>query len=738
MTNASSVGGEATETVRAVCRNCHGGCGTIVRIVDGVIREVRGDPSNPINRGKLCSKAGVSSVEQLYHPDRLDFPLVRTGARGEGKWRRASWDEALGIIAARMHDIKARDGAEAVAFARGVGMNNQHIITRLANVFGTPNVASISYFCYAVRVSVCQTTATGRYGGKTWDTVAVPDVYSHPRCVVEWGSQKRTSNDHGLIGFGPLTGALKDKPAHILVDPRRPASAGPVDIWLPLRPATDAAMALGWINLIIEEELYDRHFVGQYCHGFEELRKRAAEYPLHKVADITWCDPELIAQAARLYATTRPGCIVWGNGLDHVGLNAYQSIRSLLILMGLCGNIDVPGGNVFYPMPPLDYLDLKDRLPPEQEAKRLGGARFKALNRAGFAHPPTLFQAIATGKPYPVKALIVVGSNLATTYPNTKMVIDALGKLDLLVVHDLFMTPTAELADIVLPAAANLERDEPRLHLHIKGPQAMFMDTVSRRLAALGERRSDWEFMIALGRRLGYEAEFPSLETLADQAVKPMGLKWGELKQRDYVPIPIRYRKYETEGFGTPTGKFEFYSTVMRDWGYDPLPSHVEPAESPVSTPERSLHYPLVLITGAKQPMYYHSQGRQIPSLRRLAPEPVMELHKETAATLGIAGGDYAWVETIRGRLRMKVRVHGRIHPKVVAVQHGWWLPERPGPGHGVLDVCSNVLTDESIDVCDVAYGSSPLKGLLCRVYRAAPPTSGADPSHPARNIQPA
>jgi len=308
-----------------VCRNCHGGCGTLVRVVDGVVKEVVGDPANPINKGKLCSKAGVSSLEQLYHPDRLDYPLIRAGERGEGKWRRAGWDEALALIAEKMQQIKAACGAESVAFARGVGMNNQHIIGRVANLFGTPNLASISYVCYATRVAVCNVTATGKYAGKTWDTVAVRDLYSESRCVVEWGSQKRTSNDHGLIGFGPLTEALRHRPVHILVDPRKPSAAGTVDLWLPLRPGTDAAMALGWLNLIIEEELYDKAFVERYCHGFEELRARAREYPLSRVADITWCDPQLIARAARLYATTRPGCIVWGNGLEHAGRNAFQS-----------------------------------------------------------------------------------------------------------------------------------------------------------------------------------------------------------------------------------------------------------------------------------------------------------------------------------------------------------------------------------------------------------------------------
>ena len=612
------------EIFKVVCRMCHGGCGTIVHRVDGRITEVLGDPDHPINKGLLCSKAGQPSVDQIYHPDRLDYPLIRTGERGSGQWRRASWDEALGIIASKMQAIKQEHGAESVAFARGMGLNNTNIISRLANVFGTPNVIAISYFCYAVRVAACQITATGKFSGKTWDGAVVPDFYSGPKCIVEWGSQKRTSNDHGLIGHTPLTDALRSKPTHIIVDPRWPASAGPADIWLPIRPGTDAAMALGWINLIIEEELYDREFVEKYCHGFEELRTRAKEYQLDRVADITWCDPEMIARAARLYGKTKPACIVLGNGTDHAGLNTFQSVRALFSLMGISGNIDIPGGNVFYPAVPLAYPDLKEKLSPEQAAKRIGGKKFKALDRHGYAHPPTSLRAMLSNDPYPLRGLVAIGTNVVTTYPNTHKVVEALKSLDFLAVHDIFMTPTAEIADIVLPAAANLERDEPRLHLHIKGPRATFMDNVSSKLATIAERKSDWEFVIELGKKLGYEEYFPSLEALADETLKPMGITWEELKAREYVEFPLQYRKYEKVGFGTPTGKFELYSTMMRDWGYDPLPNHVEPPESPIRTPEVYEKFPLVLITGAKQPMYMHSQSRQIefdpPPCTRTAP----------------------------------------------------------------------------------------------------------------------
>ena len=717
--------GGLTGAFKAVCRMCHGGCGTIVEMVEGTAKRVLGDKDNPINRGSLCSKAGVASIEQLYHPDRLDYPMMRVGERGAGKWRRVTWDEALEYVAEKMLAIREEHGAEAVAFGRGTGVNNTHIVSRLANVFGSPNVTAIAYFCYGPRVAVAKVTASGDFSQRGWDTTPIPDVYGKPRCIVQWGSQKRTSNDHGLIGHIPVTDALRENPINIVVDPRKPNAAGPADIWLALRPGTDAAMALGWMRVIVDEGLYDKEFVEKYCHGWDALVERVKDYPLDKVAEITWCDADEIAHAARTYATTAPGCIIWGNGTDQLGNNTFQSTRALLVLMGITGNLDVPGGNVFYPAPKLDYPELWDKLSPEQEAKRIGGDRFKALNLTpyAYAHPPSLYHTMLTDEPYPIKAYIVTGNNTVTCFPNTGRIIEAMKRLDLLVVMDMFMTPTAALADVVLPAAGNLERDEPRLHLHTKGPQATFMDTVSQKLVEVGERFSDWEFVIELGRKLGYEEYFPSLEEFAEKALKPMGTTWKDLKKKDHgIEIPVEYRKYEREGFGTPTGKFEIYSTIMEGWGYDPLPGHVEPPESPISTPERYKDFPLLLNTGAKQPMFWHSQGRQLNALRKLSPEPLVEMHTKTAEGLGIRQGDYAWIETVRGRLRMRAHLHEKIHEKVVSIPHGWWLPEEPAPDFGVFEVCSNVLVDDDPDNCDVVLGSSPLKGLLCRVSKAEAP----------------
>ena len=313
---------------------------------------------------------------------------------------------------------------------------------------------------------------------------------------MQWGSQKRTSNDHGLIGHTPLTDALNRKPVNIVVDPRKPKAAGPVDIWLPLRPATDAAMALGWMNVIIEEELYDKDFVQNYCHGFEELRQRVKDYPLdegrghHLVRSRD--DRE---GRAHLCDHASRAASLWGNGTDQLGNNTFQATRALLILMGITGNLDCAGRQCLLSGRKLNFFELWDKLPPEQAEKRLGGDRFKALNMTpyAYAHPPALYQTILSEKPYPVKAYIVVGNNTVTCFPNTKRIIEAMKKLDLLVVQDIFMTPTAEYADVVLPAAGNLEREEPRFHLLTKGPKATY------RRSRVAQARRDRRTPVGLG-----------------------------------------------------------------------------------------------------------------------------------------------------------------------------------------------------------------------------------------------
>jgi anaerobic selenocysteine-containing dehydrogenase len=704
--------------VKAVCRMCHGGCGTLVTVRDGAVESVKGDPDHPVNKGKLCSKAGAPSIEQLYHEARIDQPMMRIGPKGSMQWKVVSWEAAVRFIARKMLAIREQHGAEAVSFARGVSMNNNQIVTRLANVFGTPNIASINYYCYGPRVAACTLTASGKFSGRGWDSVAIPDFYGKPACIVEWGSQKRIANDHGLIGHTPVTDALRAKPFSIIVDPRRPSACGPGHIWLPIRPGSDGAMALGWANVIISEGLYDRTFVEKWCHGFAEYKSLVSEWTPERAGAVTGCDPVQIRAAARAYATTKPATMAWGTGSDHIGRNAVQANRAILALIGITGNLDIPGGNCFWPSPRLADTERWDALSEEQAAKRIGADRFKCLTLRPtiYAHPPSLFKTILTEKPYPVKAMIVIGNNPAVCYPNTGEVTAALRKLDLLVVSEIFMTPTAALADIVLPAASNLERDEPRLYMHIKGPGGTHMDTSTRAVAQVAERRSDWDFIVSLAHELGYKKEFESVEAIASEALAPLGMSWEEFRQCENILEPIVYRKYEQEGFGTPTGKFELWSTKLEEWGYDPLPGHVEPAESPLSRPDLAEKYPLVLNTGVRTPMYWNSNGHPLSTLRRLLPEPLIEMHRETANARGIEDRAFAWVETPHGKLKMRVHLTDRIRTDVVSIPHGWWQPADRGPDFGIFDVCANILLGSDQDACDPILGSSPLKAMLCQV----------------------
>ncbi len=714
---------ETEQVVKAICRMCHGGCGTLVTIRGGEVTQVVGDPDNPVSKGKLCSKAGAPSIEQLYHEARINRPLMRVGERGAGKWRAVSWQEAIEFIARKMLQIKQEDGAEAVAFARGVSMNNNQIVTRLANLFGTPNIASINYYCYGPRTAACTLTATGKFAGRGWDVVAIPDFFNKPACVVEWGAQKRIANDHGLIGHTPVTDALRGKPVSIIVDPRRPSACGPGHIWLPLRPGTDGAMALGWANVILAEELHDKEFVERWCHGFEAYRDMVAAYTPEVVAGITGCSAKDIRRAARLYAKTKPATIVWGTGADHIGRNAVQSNRAILALMGITGNLDVPGGNCFWPSPKLGDTEKWDALPEEQLAKRIGADRFKCLTLRPtvYAHPPSLFDAVLTGEPYKVRGLLVVGNNPAVCYPNTAAVTEALRKLDLLVVSEIFMTPTAALADVVLPAASNLERTEPRLYMHIKGPGGTLMDTSTRAAVQIAERRSDWDFFADLAQALGLGDRYGTPEDIASEALSTFGMSWPELQEHDYVTVPIAYRKYEREGFGTKTGKFELWSTQLEEWGYPPLPVYEEPAESPVSTPGLHQLYPLILNTGVRTPTYWNSNGHPLSTLRRLNPEPLLEIHPETAAARGLADKEMAWVVTRHGRMRLRVKLSDRTRADTVSVPHGWWLPDAEGPDFGIFQTCSNVLLGNDPADCDPILGSSPLKALLCDVLADRP-----------------
>jgi anaerobic selenocysteine-containing dehydrogenase len=534
----------------------------------------------------------------------------------------------------------------------------------------------------------------------------------------------------------------------IVIDPRRSESAEKADLWLRIRPGTDAALLLGMIHVIIKENLYDKAFVRDWCHGFEELSERVQEYPVEKVSEITWVPKKQIVDAARMFAKSRPSCAMEGMGVAHQP-NSYHPIALRHIISAIVGNIDVPGGEELMGPAPFiteHEIELADALPKEQRSKILGsqfrlytwpgyelvqshvervwGKRCDMFGYTCMASAPSVYKAIAYSDPYPVRALITVSSNPMVTIPNTKLVYKALKSLDLYVVADYFMTPSAQLADYVLPSALWLERSF-LWNYHNTTPLIRAGEVaLPPSIPGKYDRRNDYDFWRGLGIRLGQEDYWPwdTVEDYYDYRLAPLGMTFKELvKKGKVITKESEYKKYEKIGFGTPTGKIELYSTVMEKLGYDPLPYYREPQESFTRTPELSKKYPLVLITGGRFHPFFHSEHRQVETLRKRYPWATMQIHPDTAKDLDLKDGDWAWIETQHGRVMQKVKTDKDLDPRVVHGQHGWWYPEMPGEEpwlHGVWISNINVCTAGDEAYCDEALGSWTLRTYQCKVYK--------------------
>ncbi len=689
--------------VKSHCRMCHGGCGVLVYTKNGRVEKIAGDPDCPINHGTLCSK-GLASAQLAYHPDRLTYPVKRLGPKGSGRWERISWDEALDTIAERLIRYQDEFGAESVVLGYGTGRENEAVIYRFANLFGTPNVLTAGHFCYGPRIATSILTC---------GTNPIVDYENHPRCIMVWGNNVVISNPDCYKGE-PFSVALDGGAKLIAVDPRLTRIAARADIWLPLRPGTDAALALGMLHVIIEEGLYEKKFVENHVHGWEPFVQRVDEYPLGRVEEITWVPAQKIREAARLFATTKPAAIQWGVAIEQQ-VNCADNDRLLMFLMGITGNLDVPGGQVLFKAPKIrnvGHFGAHRMLPDSQREKRLGGDRFRLAGNFAIINPKCVWDAILEEKPYPVNTLFFISSNPLMTRGNAKEVYRALEKVEFMVVSDFFMTPTAEMADIVLPSATWLEMDYIgdfwKRHGYI---------LPRRKVIQVGECRSDHEMLNDLAHRVGQgEHWWDNFEQALDWILEPMGITWQDFKKMDYIRGELLYQKYESRGFSTPTRKFEIYSTVLEGMGYDPLPRYREPPESPYSTPELYQEFPYILITGRRLPGFFHTENRQVPWLRELHRDPVVEIHPEAAEKEGIKEGDWVIIESPRGRIRQRARLFAGMDPRIVSAEHGWWFPEKEDPGHGWDESNVNMLTDNAYEACDPAMGATHVRTLLCRI----------------------
>ena len=685
-----------------------------VTLEDGVIVHIEGNPDS-LTRGTMCSK-GLSSIQHIDNPFRLKYPLKRAGAKGEGKWERISWDEALDTIAGKMKEAIERYGAQTIAISQGTGRGYNRYTHRFARSIGTANIISPGYICHSPRLGLYgQVTGYGRlycdYHG--WGGV-------YPKTQIMWAKQLEISSADSEMAYWFMN-SLNYSKNLIIIDPRATALATRATLWLQPRPGTDCALAMGMMNYIINNGLYDKEFVENWTFGFEELIERVAFYTPEKAAEITWVPAEKIKEAARLFAVDTPGCIQIGSSLERQA-NCGHTLRSIICLMGLCGNIERPGSMVSWVLPATGLIeDFFLQIPLTDEMKKhiIGADKYK-LGAARTCNPDTLVKKILSGES-PIKVWFSVGGQQIVHMANTKEVVEAIRKVEFLVHCDLFMGPMAEAADIVLPVAHWLELDD----IYDMHPRFM-IEAHNKVVEPPEEAKPDVWIFNELGRRVAPQYWFKNVEDCLDDELKKGGLTWKEFSKRlvsgcwgeDQV-----YYKYKTDywrkggGFPTPSGKFEFYSLPLKQLGYDPLPQFVEPGESPESTPGLYEKYPLILSSGYRQPFYFLGQYRNIPWLRSFLEYPTAQIHPETAKKYGIEDGDWIWIESPRGRIRQKARLFPGILKGMVMATANCFYPEEPAKEfHGLFISNPNVLTGN--DHLDPMYGSPDLTCLLCKVYK--------------------
>jgi anaerobic selenocysteine-containing dehydrogenase len=675
----------------------HGGCSLLVGVRRNRVVEIKGDPDGFLNKGYACAK-GLASADRLTHPGRLIHPMKRKGERGQGSWERISWPEAIESLAGRLNDIKKASGAKAVAFCQGMPKGLELFgLVRLANLFGSPNVVGVQDVCHAPR-EVSGIHTCGFY--------PVADLHHPSKLIVLWASNPLSTNEEGQI-CSLLLKRIKEGTELIVVDPRKTELAERAKFWLQPRPGTDHALALAFLKVIIEEGLFHKDFVDSWTHGVQQLAAHVKNTSLEKISEVTWVRPELIQQSARYYAASSPASIQWGNPLEQT-VHTFDATRALLCLMALCGNLDVAGGNIQAVEPNILGLGAfvrSDLLP--SKPKEMVHAHYKTIPKLMTVPSAYFRKAVLEETPYPIKGAYFQGTNPLLAYADSRMTFDALMKLDFIAVSEIFMTPTAALADIVLPAATAFEFDD----IGHYGLGHGYLLARPKVVAPPEDCWPDLKILNELGRALTPREHWEEdWKTLLEAVLRPSGLSYSQFAELGYLHGPARFQKYLSKGFNTPTRKVELCLSQAEKFGLPPLPQFTGFPD------DEDPDYPLVL-TSCKSRFYLHSSYRWLESLRKHRPHPKTEIHPETAAKHGISDGNEIVIETKAGSITQVAHVTDRIHPRVVNAAYGWWFPEAGVESLYEWDKSNfNILT--TAERLGKAFGTPNLKGIGCRIRK--------------------
>ena len=681
-------------------------CGIMYYRRGSVITRVQSRTDFNYPNNTLCSK-GYAQLQEQYHPERLRYPLKRTAPKGQPpKWVRVSWDEALRITAQKLMAIKALYGPESICFYTGDPKEMRPPLQRLSFSLGSPNFGTESSTC-SRSVSLAGLLLFGE------TVTGSPPTKETKNCFI-WGVNPAFSGPFAMKGF---LKAKADGVRFFMIDPRKTPTVQALEaVHLALRPGTDGALALGMMHTIIDEDLYDKEFVSQWVHGFEEFKEYVKQFPPEKVASITGVAAEKIVEAARAFAQGPSTLMVSASPVVH-HTNGNQNMRAVLSLIAITGNFDRPGGVMVPPAALLPSDSIGDPafcrridLLPKISKKRVDLEEFPVwaelipeiqMNR--------LPEYVERGK---IRGLVMFGGN-AKMWPQPQLYQKAIGQLEFSLATDYFYRPwTHDYVDLLLPAATCFER---------LASVACFGRNIYQRqpIKPLGEAREDWQIIADIGVALGLTNEFceGNLEAFVNEFLKSTGVTVEQLKKAPgcmvNVPLadPPKSQKYalgllrrdRKPGFNTPTGKVEVYSTILKKYGFDPLPTYKEPVESPLSKPEMGEKYPLVLMTGARIPFYTHSKWRDVPWVSEFQPEPMVNLNPADARQRGIKEGDRVFIENPYGQIKVKAHLTEMVTPGIVDMFHGW--PEQ--------DV--NTMVPRHFDPIS---GYPPYKSGLCQVKK--------------------
>jgi anaerobic selenocysteine-containing dehydrogenase len=648
----------------------------LVEVEDGRATRVSGDPDHPPTQGFLCTKV-TRYLERVYNPDRLLYPMRRIGAKGEGRFERISWDDALDTIALRFGEIAAsKDGPEAIlpySYGGTMGVvNSGSMDRRFFNRLGASKLART--ICSSAGGDAMNYTVGSKIGTDM-------ENFHRARLIVLWGTNTLSSNIHL---WPQIKEALANGAKLIGIDPYRNHTIDQCDQFIQVRPGTDAALALAMMNVIIGEGLVDSDYIERYTTGFDKLRERAAEFSPSRAAGICGVSEDEIVNFAREYATIRPAVIRMNYGLQrHAG--GGMAVRAIACLPALVGSWREAGGGALLSSSGMFVFDENALQRPDLER---GNPRTINMTRLG--------EALTQARP-PVRAIYVYNSNPAAIAPDQSKVLEGFRREDLFtVVHEQFQTDTADYADILLPATTQLE------HRDVVKPYGHYYLVYNEpAVAPLGEAKPNWEVFKLLAGRMGYEdACFDDTdEDIIRQALatdyEPLkGVTLERLKRDGWARMNLAetFAPFAKGGFLTPSGKCEFYSDTLEREGLDPLPAYIPPRESPDTAPELAARYPIQLICPPAN-SFLNTTFSNLPSFLKSERQPFIQLHADDAARRGVEDGETVRVWNDRGECQLVARITDRVKPGVAVALSIWWNKLSPG-GTNVNQTVSQALTD--------------------------------------------